>query len=880
MNHSRILIVIALGVMLPLMSAAQQANPAPQASAASSDRLEEVVVTGTRKTGVSVTESLSPIDIVSGSAIANQASSDLTEALRNIAPSFNTLRYPIADGTAFIRPVSLRNLAPDQTLILMNGSRRHRSALVNLQAAPLGTINQGSQAVDWASFPAAAVKHVEVLRDGASALYGSDAIAGVVNIILKDARSGGSLTAQAGQYGVGTGTSEDSDGARVTVTGNVGLPLTASGFLNLTGEYTTSKKTWRGVARPDAVYIGTVVGADLVPLRGLGQRWGDPDVKAIKFLANAGIDITDKSQIYATASYMSNKTVSDFFYRRPVLPTAAEQLNASARGTLQIDLVGGPLDKNGKPTPDGIPDDAPQSIVDGIVNSGLNPADYLEAHGGSPSGYWLRNPIYTKFPGGYNPTFGADMKDFDLTAGVKGHVSDTLSWDTHARYGENKVEYTLGNSINPSLGRLSPTSFHPGTLTQDESGLNADFVKTFTGSPLTVAFGAEFRNETYKIGLGDLPSREVGPATIFGVGSDGFQGFPDQSAGSFKSNSYAGYVDIESDLSDKWTGAVALRYENYQKFNSQATWKLATRYAVTPDFAIRATVNTGFRAPTPGQVNTLNVTTSASQTGELILNGTYPVDNLVAVTLGSKPLKPETSSSFTAGLVWTMGPGVSATLDYYHIIVEDRLVIRNHLVSAQDAALLGTAGVLNADLLVGSSANYFINGFDSKIEGIDLAITARMNVGGGELVLDLRHNHNEQTISNVQPSTINASNVYDLEHQVPHENTVISADFTRGAFGAVVRLNNYGNWKTSAGQLGPQDGTDQYSYNGAALVDLEARYTFSKHYLLAVGAENAFDVKPDLEQDGTAAFLGNKYALTSPFGVNGAFWYGRVGFSY
>jgi iron complex outermembrane receptor protein len=291
-------------------------------------------------------------------------------------------------------------------------------------------------------------------------------------------------------------------------------------------------------------------------------------------------------------------------------------------------------------------------------------------------------------------------------------------------------------------------------------------------------------------------------------------------------------------------------------------------------------VNTGFRAPTPGQVNTLNVTTSASQTGELILNGTYPVDNLVAVTLGSKPLKPETSSSFTAGLVWTMGPRASATLDYYHIDVKDRLVIRNHLVSAADAVLLGAAGVANADLLIGSSANYFINGFDSKIEGIDLAITARMDVGGGELVLDLRHNHNEQTVSNVQPSTINASNVFDLEHQVPHENTVLSADFTRGAFGAVVRINNYGNWRTSAGQLGPGDGTDQYSYNGKALVDLEARYTFGKHYLLAAGAENAFDVKPGLEQDPTAAFLGNKYALTSPFGVNGAFWYGRVGFSY
>ncbi|MGH8135522.1 MAG: TonB-dependent receptor plug domain-containing protein, partial [Steroidobacteraceae bacterium] len=201
--------------------------------------LVEVVVTGTRKEGTSPTESLSPVDLIDGSVISNQAAFDLTDSLPKISPALNTLRYPIADGTAFIRPVSLRNLSPDHTLVLVNGARRHRSPLVNLQNAPLGTVNQGSQGVDWSAFPAAAIKRVEILRDGASAQYGSDAIAGVVNVILKDASEGGSLAVQYGEY-------SESDGARTSVSGNIGLPLGDAGFVNLTGEYSESDETSRG----------------------------------------------------------------------------------------------------------------------------------------------------------------------------------------------------------------------------------------------------------------------------------------------------------------------------------------------------------------------------------------------------------------------------------------------------------------------------------------------------------------------------------------------------------------------------------------------------------------------------------------------------------
>ena len=259
--------------------------------ATAQEEIEEVVVTGTRREGVSPLETLSPVDVISGTTISAQAAFDLTDSLSKLTPSLNTQRFPIADGTAFVRPVTLRNLAPDQTLVLVNGTRRHRSALVNLQIAPLGTVNQGSQAVDFAAFPAGAIKRVEILRDGASAQYGSDAIAGVINLILNDANEGFSFSSQYGEY-------YENDGERFTLNGNAGFPLGENGFLNVSAEYSTSDITSRGNARPDAAEVADIVGADLVAYNGFGQRWGDPDVEATKVFLNAGIAVNDNVELF------------------------------------------------------------------------------------------------------------------------------------------------------------------------------------------------------------------------------------------------------------------------------------------------------------------------------------------------------------------------------------------------------------------------------------------------------------------------------------------------------------------------------------------------------------------------------------------------------
>ena len=856
---SSVIVLAATVLALPEQTAIAQ-------GASGDETIEEIVTTGTRKRGLSPTETLSPVDVLSGSTVQNQASFDLTESLTRIAPSLNTQRFPIADGTALIRPVSLRNLSPDHTLVLMNGIRRHRSALVNLQLAPLGTVNQGSQAVDWAAFPAAAIERIEILRDGASAQYGSDAIAGVVNVILKDAPSGFSASAQYGE-------TYDSEGERLTVSGNLGLPLTENGFVNLTAEYSDADITNRGVPRPDAEQVAGFVGANQVPLNSFGQRWGDPSVEAIKLLVNAGIDVSDTTTLYGFATFMDNETVSDFFYRTPVLTDPAEQQEVAARTTLQIDN-----------DEDGLPDAAEQTLVDSITGQGLNPADYLVPVGDVPgatsaSGFVLRNPIFPLFPGGYNPDFGADISDFSLVIGGRGEFSPNLTWDVNGRFAENEVDYVVGETINPSLGSLSPTTFRPGTLTQEESSLQADFVKTFDGSPLNIAFGGGWRNETYDIGAGDPASIQAGPtAAIFGVGSDGFQGFPTDSAGSFESDSIFAYVDLETDFTDKLSGSLALRGEDYDEFDSTFDFKVAGRYDFTDQFALRATVNTGFRAPTPGQVNTLNITTTSDSTGALIPNGTYPVDNPVAIALGAVPLNPEESTSFTAGAIFTPNDAWSFTADVYFIEIEDRLALLNNTIEAGDLQALLDAGVPSdqANLLIGTNANFFVNGFKSEVSGLDLAATNTADLGGGTLLTDFRYNHNEQTVKDVRAGTINQSRVFDLENHIPENRAVLTFDYSRDMFGGLLRFNYYDGWATTGGLFSPGDASDQYEYGSSVLVDLELHLTFADNYTVTLGAENLFDELPENEQEPVSQFLGVKYALTSPYGFNGGFYYLRL----
>lgn len=831
------------------------------ANSKTTTNLQEVVVTGTHRAGLSPTASISPIDAFSGKQIAEQPSADLTDTLTSIVPSLTTQRFPIADGTAFVRPVSLRNLSPDQTLVLVDGVRFHRSALVNLQIDPLGTFNQGAQAVDFSVFPSNAIERVEVLRDGASVLYGSDAIAGVVNVILKKAPKGVTVSAELGKYDKG-------DGELRRYDADAGFRLGTDGFVHVSAERETTDPTSRGVPQHAAAAVAGVVGANLVPYNGLGQRWGDPQTKTNKLFVNADLPLADDVQLYGYGNFMDKKVLSSFFYRTPVLPP---QDGISGRSTL-VSYANGTL----------TPANAPQSLVDSITAGGGNPANYLTANAASPSGWELLNPIYKLFPGGYSPMFGADIADHQLVGGVRGGGQSNFQWDAHYRTGSNEVDYRLQGSINPSLGSLSPTSFHPGKLTQREQGAGADFVRSFDNSPLTLAFGAQWRQETYIIHQGDAGSIQVGPtASVFGVGSDAFQGFPSNAAGRFTQNSDSAYFDAETNLTDKWSGAAAVRYEHANGYGSKVVYKVSSRYAFTDTFALRGTFNTGFRTPTPGQANTLNVTTTANAQGGLIPSGTYPVNNPVARALGSTPLQTETSKSLSVGAVWTPIDNITTTLDYYRIRIDNRIGLVSKTITQATVDQLAAGGYPNAPLLLGSDASYFGNAFGSHVSGIDFVVDTRHHLGDGTLNVDFRYNRNKQDVVKVKPNTLNNDFVYDLEHQVPKTRSVLSFDYGWHQFDAIARVNHYGGWSTTVGLFGSNNPPDDVNhYSGKTLLDLEARYKFNDTFSVAVGGNNVFDTYPGKEQNATLQYLGVKYALTSPFGFNGAFWYARVTASF
>ena len=693
------------------------------------------------------------------------------------------------------------------------------------------------------------------------------------------------MSAQFGEYSEG-------DGARNTLSANAGFALGDSGFVNATIELSESDRTSRGTVRYDCPDRIAAVGVENVPLDGLCQRWGDPDVETTKFFVNAGMDVGSNMELFGTFSYGDSEFRSDFFYRPGYIA------GTGGSTALLVDCI--PLDSNGEcgdDAGDGFPDDAPQALVDSIVDQGLSPSDYLTADAGSPSGFVLLNPIQSQFPGGFNPDFGADVSDYAALFGLRGETAGGWGWDLRGRIAENEVDYLLGSTINPSLGLLSPTSFKPGALSQEEKALTADFVKSLDvgslSSPLNLAVGAEWRKETYTIEAGDPASIEVGPTFLeFGFGSEAFQGYPLESAGEFDSDSIAVYADVEADVTERFSAGAAVRFEDYDAFGSTFDWKLSGRFEVNEKFALRGTVNTGFRAPTTGQINTLNGTTAANSAGLLVPQFIYPVADPVALALGSQSLEPEESTSFTVGAVFRPFDNTSVTVDFYDVMIEDRLTVFNVnpdglcdgsavCGGTNELATLAAAGIANPQQFLGAKVAYFINGFESDISGIDISVVSDFQLPGGLLTADLRANFNDHKVEEILRDSVSAADVYDFENQVPENRTTLTLSYdTDRLFRGYVRFNRYGEWGDSGGQIGSSDASEAVKYSAEILVDLEANFQINDNLRLAVGGENVFDTYPDDDGHFVAGLLGIKYALTSPFGFNGAFWYARLALDF
>jgi iron complex outermembrane receptor protein len=774
------------------------AGTAGAAEAASASKIEELVVTGTRETSRTQFTSLAPIDVISEKAIRSSISSQVGENLAQLVPSFIVQRLPTSDGLQFVRPATLRNLAADQTLVLINGKRLHRSAFLG---------QRGAQSADLGQVPNFGVKRIEVLRDGASAQYGSDAIAGVINILLDD-KPGYAAYAQGSQFYKG-------DGTTFQLGAKAGFAL-GEARLNTTAEWSDAGFTSRTRQRADAIAFATA--NPTVKVNKPVQRWGNPDLTTYRFSLNAAMPVGALGEAYAFGTAGTTEGVNDINWRNPVA-------NPSIFNTSS-------------------------------VFPGYN--------------------LLSIYPGGFTPTESIDSTDSQAVAGVRNQNGERLTWDISVSRGRNQTEFNLDNSINASMGPASPRSFYLGRLTQTEVNLNADAAYRLNvaglAEPVNLAFGAERRVETYEIGTGDPASYAVGPGAAVGLApnANGFPGFNTQQAGEWDQTSSAAYVDVEGALTSAWTASAAVRYEDFSEFGSTTTGKLATRYEFTQDFAVRGAYSTGFRAPTPAQLNSTSTSQGLdTRTLQLFTAGRLSPLNPVAAFLGAKPLKPEESKTFTGGFVWRNNSGFSGTIDVYQIDVSKRFSSSATVaVTPAIKANLVALGVSGASAF--TSISWFTNDFDTRTKGVDVVGTYTRQIMGGKLDLTGAYNYNETTVTAGSIST-NPSQKRLFEESRPKNNFTASATWGSGPFEIVGRARYYGGWTDSTGN---STGLIFQEFDALTLFDLAAIYQVNPNLAFKVGAENILGTYPD-----EALFQASRgliYSRNAPYDTNGGNYYVRL----
>ena len=823
---------------------------------------EEIVVTGSRRAGRSVGESPVPIDVLAGEDFVNSGTSDMNSLLSTLVPSYNVNPQPISDAATIMRPANLRGLPPDNTLVLVNGKRRHRGAVVAFLG---GGIADGSQGADLASIPSIAIKQVEVLRDGASAQYGSDAIAGVINFILRDEPSGGSLEARYGEYYEG-------DGTGTTYAGNVGFALTDAGYANFSLEFNDQDATDRSVQRDDAAAL---IAAGNTAVLDPAQVWGSPEIRDdFKFFGNVGLDLGGGTQAYAFGNWSERTVEGGFFFRNPTNrggvndgPVVPDPLNpgATVDTILVADFTPGVSPCPVVPIRNLIPDPAALAAVD------------------ADPGCFAFNLL---LPGGFTPSFGGDVSDSSFTAGVEGELSNGVTWDLSGSVGQSAVDYFISNTINPNLAELEgnmPRSFEPGSYIETDRVFNLDVSYPWDvglfASPLNVAGGLEYREETFEIENGDANSFAIDPdlaAQGFGIGSNGFPGFKPADAGEFSSDTLAAYVDLEADVTDSIIVGIAGRYEDFEDFDSTADGKVSARWQIIDTLAIRGAVSTGFRVPTAGQANVRNVTTAFTN-GALQDEATLPPTNPISVQKGGQALEPEESVSFTGGVVFSTGD-FDLTVDFYNVEVTDRIALTTTIpLTAQDIADLVALGILDASSFTG--VRFFVNGFDTTTQGIDIVATYAFEPFGGNTELSAALNWTQTEVDDfiqvAGADIIGETRIKQLEENLPEYRATLSATHIQGPIRGLLRVNYYDEYY----EAHLDDGTLPINAGEEVTVDAELGYTFTENLSLVVGAQNVFDEEPD-ENPWGRAVAGSQFPATSPMGFNGGFWYARGIFQF
>ncbi|MFI5256086.1 MAG: TonB-dependent receptor domain-containing protein [Gemmatimonadales bacterium] len=813
--------------------------------------LEAVSTLGTRGEARTVIDAPVPIDVLSAAEIKQTGRTETAQMIQAVAPSFNFPRTSIGDGTDAVRPATLRGLAPDQTLVLVNGKRRHNSALVNVN----GFVGRGSAPVDLNAIPASMIDHIEILRDGAAAQYGSDAIAGVMNIVLKRGTPGGFTTTLGEDYTMYNradnltpfpmqiGDRQARDGKVLQTALDQGWTFSQSGFLHLTGELRDRGFTNRTLPDPRVQYFpGDPRENDpTLPLNGrIDHRQGDAATHDVQGFWNAGGSL-GSVDFYTFGGGAVRRSEAPGFWRRP----------------------------NDDRT--------------------------------------LRN-IY---PNGFLPIIHGDLDDASAAVGVTG-VASGWNWDLGTVYGGNQFAFTIKNTANVSLGPTSPTEFDAGKLRFKQSTTTLDLNRDFRGSlpfPVNVAAGAEFRADDYAIVAGEFDSWRNGGFTVIdqngnpttrpgAPGSQVFPGFKADSGGkkgdegSHARNNTGLYADLSSDLTQRLLVDVAGRYEHYSDFGSTTTGKLSARYQIVTGFALRGAASTGFRAPSLMQEYFSS--TATNFVGGIPFDiKTFPANSPEAEALGSSPLKAEKSRNYSFGFATEPVTGLSFTADYYYVAIGDRIVLSNNFTGPAATAALNNIGITGIQ-----GGRYFTNAIDTKTHGYDVIANYGMTLASSSVLrLSAAYNHNRTRVTRVDTLPTNLSglksSLFDrveqgrIEEGNPENNLILSANYDIHHFGLIVRtqrfgqVTSYGSAPTNA--FGPLD----QIFSPKWVSDLSGSYTFNQ-LTLTIGADNIFDIYPDrnnndgnyvtppAENGGTSNFGIFPYNGISPFGFNGRFIYTRL----
>ncbi|MGY0556649.1 TonB-dependent receptor plug domain-containing protein [Lysobacter sp. A421] len=818
--------LLAASVLLALagMATAQDLENADQTNTAQDTKSEAattakaldmatVIVTGTRISDRTQAESLVPIDVIPSDVLTQSGAIDLGSALDLVVPSLNFPLASMSDTFAFTRPFQMRGLNSDQVLVLVDGKRWHASALM----LTLGQVGQGSQGVNISTIPIGAIDHIEVLRDGASAQYGSDALAGVINIILKKGPEGGQVQASYGKYSAG-------DGDRSRVQADIGFALGADGWLRLSAEVGDQQPTNRA-------------GLDNRPgFTELGKKFqvGIPKSESYNTFLNWGYDFTPSVSLYGSGHYGMLMAEPMAFYR----------YGANA------------------PEPK---DDLMQYIF--------------------PDG------------DGFQPVEHGESRDKSFVTGLRGYTDSGWSWDVSANWGANRVSYGTFNTVNFAYWNdfgYSPTDIHDGTLTSSQSTFDVAIAKPL-GDNWDLGFGVQYLHQRYEIVEGDLASWYVGNSGITGA-AQGFAGWGPQDASDNSRNSIAEYVQLEGNITERLSTSLAVRHEDYSDFGTNVSYALSGRYDFDNGFALRGTVSTGFRAPGLGQQHGSATTSVSYPEGNslglpegIYLRGLVPVNNELAVLLGSEPLKAETSKSFTIGAVWNPIPALTTTVDLYQIDLDDRILMSSSMSLVADSVqdYLADNGVSDPQFV---ALAYFTNAAQMRIRGIGMVtnyFTELANGGEFETTVNWSYHKNEVTGVRPNPAVLEALGDVGfnritrsqtkglLADQMPRSKFIWTNTYKKDHWGITGTALRYGG----VTEYSSTDAINDDIYPAKWILNTAVDY-YSDRWTFTLGADNILDTYPQKAPEGSDFHGIFPYPSSSPFGSQGAFVYGKVSYRW